>query len=58
MNASKIRSILEVLCGAKPIPPPWVARGSGWAFGVWWLTLFLLVVLFAGRTSKFVYVDF
>jgi hypothetical protein len=50
---------LEVLGGAEPLPP-WLAtrRGAGLVLGAWWACLFLLVLAFAGRATKFVYVDF
>ena len=47
---------LEKLGGALPLDTRGALRSV--ALGVWWLCLLVLVLLFAGRYSKFVYVDF
>jgi hypothetical protein len=47
---------LEVLGGSRPARFTTPARSV--ALGVWWITLFLLTLAFAGRFTKFVYVDF
>jgi hypothetical protein len=47
---------LEVLGGARPWPSPTLARSV--RQGLWWLCLLLCTLAFAGRYSKFVYVDF
>ena len=50
---------LEVLGGARALPERWVGRGDvAVARGVWWLLLLVLAWAFAGRATKFVYVDF
>jgi hypothetical protein len=50
---------LEVLGGSRPLPAWLESRtGIGIARGCWWLALLLLVWAFAGRATKFVYVDF
>ena len=56
---STIRQVLEVLGGSAPIPLGWRDRTSvALARGLWWLVLFAVFFAFAGRTVKFVYVDF
>jgi hypothetical protein len=47
---------LEQLGGARPAPVN--SRGRAVALGLWWLLLLLLTLAFAGRFTKFVYVDF
>jgi hypothetical protein len=50
---------LEVLGGARPIPAAIAARVYvPFARGLWWLLLILLAWASAGRSTKFVYVDF
>jgi hypothetical protein len=50
---------LEILGGAEALPERLAKRrGAGVALGAWWAFLFLLVLAFAGRATKFVYVDF
>jgi hypothetical protein len=51
--------ICEMAGGAQP----WPARlGGRWSSalvqGLWWVTLFLMALAFAGRNSKFIYIDF
>ena len=49
---------LEIAGGAKPLPEAWKGHGAAVARALWWLFLFALATAFAGRTTKFVYVDF
>lgn len=50
---------LEVVGGSRPLPSWLESRtGIGLARGCWWLALLLLALAFAGRATKFVYVDF
>jgi hypothetical protein len=49
-------SLLERLGGAKPLEHRTPLRSVG--LGLWWLALLLLTLAFAGRFTKFVYVDF
>jgi hypothetical protein len=48
--------VLEHLGGVRPLTPRTPA--SAVTLGLWWLALLLVTLLFAGRYSKFVYVDF
>jgi hypothetical protein len=55
----RIQHWLEVLGGARPLPKRLAERPVfGVALGVWWALLLLVAFAFAGRTAKFVYVDF
>ena len=38
----------------------WLASAvrSPWLRGLWWAFLALLILLFSGQTSKFIYIDF
>ena len=47
---------LERLSGALPIEVK-TTRGAI-ALGVWWCALLLATLLFIGRATKFIYVDF
>jgi hypothetical protein len=50
---------LEVLGGSLPLPARLEGRTSvGLARGGWWLVLLLVAWAFAGRATKFIYVDF
>jgi hypothetical protein len=59
MKRAEITRLIEILGGSRPAPETWaecwwiaVARGA------WWVALLGLAFAFAGRTAKFVYVDF
>jgi hypothetical protein len=59
MMLARVAVLLEVLGGSRPLPEHVAARR--WASlgrGAWWLLLFLLAYAFAGRATKFIYVDF
>jgi hypothetical protein len=50
---------LEVLGGARRVPHPLLRwRWYSLALAFWWVVLLLLALGFAGRTTKFIYVDF
>ena len=55
-----VRSLLEYLGGVTEQAParwrPWV-QGPLW-WGLWMAALILLVLVFSGQTSKFIYIDF
>jgi len=55
----RLGQALEVLGGARAIPAAVAARAHAPILrGVWWAFLLLLAWAFAGRSTKFVYVDF
>jgi hypothetical protein len=49
---------LELLGGSRQPPNSWNRRDLALARAVWWILLFLVAWAFAGRNTKFVYVDF
>lgn len=53
---ARLVACLEILGGARSARFTTPVRSV--ALGVWWLALFLLTLAFAGRFTKFVYVDF
>lgn len=54
-----IKTLCEYLEGFGDEPP---VRVPAWLaaclWGVWWVVLAVLIVLFCGQTSKFLYIDF
>jgi hypothetical protein len=54
-----IATWLEIAGGAKPLPTSLEkSHRVALARGAWWLFLFVIALAFAGRNTKFVYVDF
>jgi hypothetical protein len=55
----RVREWLEAVGGAAPWPSFGASpQAAALIRGVWWLILLLLVTAFAGRATKFIYVDF
>jgi hypothetical protein len=54
------QAILEYLGGVREnLPSGWPRWMSGPVFwGVWWFVLIIVVLIFCGQTSKFIYIDF
>jgi hypothetical protein len=55
-----LRELFDYLGGAADRPPPGfpeVLKGPLF-WGTWWALLAVLIVLFSGQTSKFIYIDF
>lgn len=55
-----LKQVLDYLGGAADNPP---TDSPGFLtdpifLGIWWGALIILVVLFSGQTSKFIYIDF
>lgn len=55
-----LKQVLDYLGGAADNPPGDSPQflTSPIFLGVWWGALIILVVLFSGQTSKFIYIDF
>jgi hypothetical protein len=53
---TKLVILLEYLGGVRPLPINTPFRAV--VLGLWWTALLVLTLLFSGRFSKFVYVDF
>jgi hypothetical protein len=49
-------TFLEQLGGVRPVALRGATRSV--ILGLWWVALLLVTLVFAGRYSKFVYVDF
>jgi hypothetical protein len=50
---------LEFLGGARDHPPAgFPALYHPWFWGIWWGALSLLIYVFCGQSSKFIYIDF
>jgi hypothetical protein len=50
---------MDYLGGAEDEPPPGFPLDLGsWMWGVWWAALTLVIALFCGQTSRFIYIDF
>jgi hypothetical protein len=59
MSFRRIATLLECLGGSGEVPLEW--RERTWfpvARGIFWLLLLAVVFAFAGRTTRFIYVDF
>ena len=55
-----IKQLLEYLGGERDDPPPGLAitLNSWWFWAIWWAALSLLIFVFSGQSSKFIYIDF
>ena len=55
-----LKQVLDYLGGAADDPPADAPQflTSPIFLGIWWGALIILVVLFCGQTSKFIYIDF
>jgi hypothetical protein len=53
-------AVLEYLGGERDEPPDGfsVTLAHWWFWGIWWAVLLLLILVFSGQTSKFIYIDF
>lgn len=60
MNAlENFKAACEYIQGAREeLPPALAVLASPWLRGLWWGILAGIVLLFAGQTSKFIYIDF
>lgn len=56
VHAPRILHVLECLGGARDLPSrTWLAVP---AWGAWWAVLLLIIWIFSGQDSKFIYIDF
>ncbi|MGC3969144.1 MAG: hypothetical protein QM775_17800 [Pirellulales bacterium] len=59
MNALWWKHCLEYFGGERDAPPAGLRLSSASpAWGLWWGGLLLLTYVFAGQSSKFIYIDF
>jgi len=53
------KQFADYLGGSEDTPPPGLSlQLTSWAWAIWWGALALLIVLFCGQASKFIYIDF
>jgi len=54
------QNFLEYLAGEKDAPPAGfpVALCNFLFWGIWWSILVLIIYVFSGQSSKFIYIDF
>lgn len=55
-----VKHLMEYLGGAQDEPPPGfpLMLSNGLVWGLWWGVLAVLIFIFSGQTSKFIYIDF
>jgi hypothetical protein len=56
----KMKSLLDYVGGASdelPLKSPGFMQGPLW-WGAYWAMLILLLIIFSGQSSKFIYIDF
>jgi hypothetical protein len=54
-----IKHLLEYIGGEVDAPPPGLSvRLPAWAWGLWWGALLIIIMIFCGQSSKFIYIDF
>jgi hypothetical protein len=58
MTSKRIAEWLELIGGSRPPPSSWNRRDIALARAAWWILLLLMTWAFAGRGTKFIYVDF
>lgn len=59
-KAEWIQQVLEYLGGERDGAPAGfpVLLSNWWFWGLWWGVLSVLIFLFCGQSSKFIYIDF
>jgi len=56
---SWLTQLLEFLGGSRDIPPRGLpATYNPLLWGIWWGALALVIYVFCGQSSKFIYIDF
>ena len=55
-----VQHALEYFGGSRDEPPPLcaIALSNSIFWGFWWAALSLLIYVFSGQSSKFIYIDF
>ena len=53
-----LKRAMDYVGGAEDEPPPGFPDLGSWMWGVWWAALTLVIALFCGQTSRFIYIDF
>ena len=59
MTWTMLAAWVEMVGGSRAVPESWKSRSDIAVLrAIWWVVLLLLALAFAGRNTKFVYVDF
>jgi hypothetical protein len=55
-----IKHLIDYVAGAADEPPPGAPNfvTSAVFVGIWWAALLVMITIFSGQTSKFIYIDF
>jgi len=55
-----MQHLLEYLGGSQDEPPPGfpVSLSNAVFWGLWWGVLTVVILVFSGQSSKFIYIDF
>jgi hypothetical protein len=54
-----LKHFFEWMGGAIDQPPNGITfKSSHWLWGVWWALLLVIINVFCGQSSKFIYIDF
>jgi hypothetical protein len=55
----RLKHLADYLGGSTDTPPPGLSVGVGsWTWALWWAALSLLIIVFSGQATKFIYIDF
>jgi hypothetical protein len=55
----RLRELADYVGGCADAVPPGVPIGlASWIWALWWGVLSLLVIVFCGQATKFIYIDF
>jgi hypothetical protein len=56
---SRLKEILEILSGARDFPSEYSNNFCVmFCWGLWWGLLVIIICLFCGQSSRFIYIDF
>jgi hypothetical protein len=54
-----LKHLFEYLAGCRDVPPSGLpVSPSSLMWGLWWGLLTVLIIIFCGQSSKFIYIDF
>jgi hypothetical protein len=56
---ASIKAVVDYAAGAEDaVPDALQLTPSAWTWALWWGALTLVIVVFCGQASKFIYIDF
>jgi hypothetical protein len=58
--ADWFKHALEYLAGEQDDPPPLfpITLGAWWFWAAWWAAMAVLIYMYSGQSSKFIYINF